>query len=659
MPLFDGPLENRPVDPSEEFAKQHNHFFVGQKLEYFDPRSASGKIRWGGFSLEQRVSYHQVTLPFADQKAWIDVPPNEYEDVQDLPFSISFVTPRTVRLRLAARPQGVPEEGSLMLDGESPTDGSSWEPTDDGSSATYAGPFGSLTVERDPWHLEFRDASGGPLTRTHHPSYSRGELNSLPIPFAFIRRSSDMHRHFAATFSLTPGERLFGGGESFTRLDKRGQKMVLWTCDAYGAQTPYMYKPVPFFMSSRGYGMFVHTSAPLTFDLGHSYDGAATIFLGDDLLDLFFFFGSPKEILSEYTALTGRAPTPPLWTFGLWMGRNSYQSEDETHAVAKKLREERIPSDVIHLDTGWFEVPSRCDFEFSPSRFPTPEKMLSELAEDGFRVSLWQLPYLNPNNELHAEAMGQGFAIRSASGRPPVDDAVIDLSDPEAERWYKDKLARLLGIGAGIFTADFGEAAPLSGLYASGQASFLEHNLYPLRYNKAVSEATEEASGHGTIYARSAWAGSQRYPLHWGGRGDHRRRHGRNASGRPLFGAVRFLLLESLYRGVPLPDASRPLPEVAGLRRAFLPQPLPRDAPNRAVGVRRRVHGWVPPHRGDALPAHALHLRPSEALLGRGLPYAQDAVFRVPGRPGLLDGGGRVHVRGGYPRRSPHGGDAQ
>jgi alpha-D-xyloside xylohydrolase len=98
-----------------------------------------------------------------------------------------------------------------------------------------------------------------------------------------------------------------------------------------------------------------------------------------------------------------------------------------------------------------------------------------------------------------------------------VDDAVIDLSDPEAERWYKGKLARLLEMGAGIFTADFGEAAPLSGLYASGQASFLEHNLYPLRYNKAVSEATEEASGHGTIYARSAWAGSQRYPIHWSG----------------------------------------------------------------------------------------------------------------------------------------------
>jgi alpha-D-xyloside xylohydrolase len=111
-----------------------------------------------------------------------------------------------------------------------------------------------------------------------------------------------------------------------------------------------MYKPVPFFMSSRGYGMFVHTSAPTTLDLGHSYDGAATVYLGDDVLDLFFFFGSPKEILSEYSSLTGRASAPPLWSFGLWMGRETYSSEAEVREVAKKLREQRIPSDVIHLE---------------------------------------------------------------------------------------------------------------------------------------------------------------------------------------------------------------------------------------------------------------------------------------------------------------------
>jgi alpha-D-xyloside xylohydrolase len=131
-----------------------------------------------------------------------------------------------------------------MLDGEPPTDDPSWKPVDEGSCTTYRGPFGCVTVERDPFRLEFRDASGTVLTRTQHPSDAPGELNSLPIPFSFVRRSVNLHRHLAATFSLAPGEKLFGGGESFTRLDKRGQKMILWTCDAYGAQTPHMYKPV-------------------------------------------------------------------------------------------------------------------------------------------------------------------------------------------------------------------------------------------------------------------------------------------------------------------------------------------------------------------------------------------------------------------------------
>ncbi|HEX2741364.1 MAG TPA: TIM-barrel domain-containing protein, partial [Rubrobacter sp.] len=232
---------------------------------------------------------------------------------------------------------------------------------------------------------------------------------------------------------------------------------------------------------------------------------------------LFFFFGSPKEILSEYTALTGRSPVPPLWTFGLWMGRQTYSSEKEARDVAKKLRQERIPSDVIHLDTGWSEVPHRCDFEFSTSRFENPETMLADLEKDGFRVSLWQLPYFNPKNRLHREATEKDLVILTASGEPPVDDAIIDLSKPEAEIWYREKLARLLEMGVGIFTADFGEAAPLSGMYASKKGGFHEHNLYPLRYNMAVAGATEEVTGNGATFARSAWAGSQRYPLHWGG----------------------------------------------------------------------------------------------------------------------------------------------
>jgi alpha-D-xyloside xylohydrolase len=509
-------FQNEPVDISEEFARQENHFFVCDGLEEFDPEAALGRIRWKSFSLKQRVSYHQLTVQLEDYKVWEDLPSGEYEDDRALPFDLSFITPRTVRLRLSARSEGSRGRPTLMLTGEPPVD-DFWKANDNGSHVTYRSPSGSVTVERDPLHFEFRDAGGRLLTRSYHLSDVAGVVNAKPTPFSFVRNTATFHRHIAASFGLSPGEKLFGCGESFTRLDKRGQKLVLWTYDAYSAQTPHMYKPIPFFMSDRGYGIFVHTSAPLTFDLGSSHDGAATFYLGDDQLDLFFFFGTPKEILSEYTALTGRAPLPPLWTFGLWMGRQTYSSESEVREVANRLRQERIPSDVIHLDTGWTDVPSRCDFEFSRSRFDDPKRMLADLKESGFRVSLWQLPYFNPRNRLHREAIERDYVVLTASGEPPVDDAVIDLSKPEAERWYREKLASLLRMGVGIFTADFGEAAPLSGMYASKNGGFHEHNLYPLRYNKAVAEATGGVTGDVVTFARSAWAGSQRYPLHWGG----------------------------------------------------------------------------------------------------------------------------------------------
>jgi alpha-D-xyloside xylohydrolase len=525
---YDFPYLNQPRDVSTEFAKEENAHFVASRVEDFDRRAASGTIRWERYTLRQRMSFNQVT-PLFERTSWAgngdsfeedkyaeEFPVGEYEKDHALPFSLSFVSPRTARLRMVTRPEPIRDEPSLMLDGAPGTD-ASWELHDTENSTTYKNAHGSVVVVRDPWRVEFRDASGELLTDTQNLLDSRCLINSDPTPFSFVRKASDLRRHIAATFSLSPEEKLFGCGESFTRLNKRGQKVPLWMIDAHSAQTPDMYKPVPFFMSSRGYGVFAHTSAPLTFDFGASYDGANTIYLGDERLDLFFFFGSPKEILSEYTSLTGRSPAPPLWSFGLWMSRITYKSEQEARNVAGKLREHRIPADVIHLDTGWFEEDWRCDYEFSTSRFKDPAKMVSDLNEQGFRVSLWQLPYFTPKNPLYNELFDRGYAVLDADGRPPTEDAILDFSNPDAVAWYQEKLAGLLGMGVGAIKVDFGEAAPLNGNYASGKSGLYEHNLYPLRYNKAASEITKEVSGDSIIWARSAWAGSQRYPLHWGG----------------------------------------------------------------------------------------------------------------------------------------------
>jgi alpha-D-xyloside xylohydrolase len=380
----------------------------------------------------------------------------------------------------------------------------------------YSSVAGSVTVLEKPWHVEFRDAAGRLLTRTQHASDYTATLVPA-LPFSFVRRSSDYSRSVAAVFSLSHGEKLFGTGESFTRLDKRGQKVVLWANDANGVQTERMYKPIPFFLSSRGYGMFVHTSAPATFDMGASYHGSNALLLGDDELDLFVFLGTPKQVLDEYTTLTGKAAMPPLWSFGFWMSRITYFSEDEVRTVAAKLRENRVPADVIHLDTGWFETDWRCDYQFSKTRFRDPATMIADLKRDGFRVSLWQLPYFVPKNTLFPEILEKGLAVRDAKGNLPYEDAVLDFSNPATVAWYQEKIAGLLRLGVGAIKVDFGEAAPLSGVYASGRTGFYEHNLYPLRYNRAVAEITKQVSGETILWARSAWAGSQRYPVHWGG----------------------------------------------------------------------------------------------------------------------------------------------
>ncbi|HET6688977.1 MAG TPA: hypothetical protein VFG82_06370, partial [Rubrobacter sp.] len=179
-------FQNEPVDVSEEFSRQENHFFVGDRIEEFDPESASGKICWKSLALKQRVSYHQITTQFENYKVWEDLPPGEYEDDRALPFDLSFVTPRTVRLRLSARPERAHGEPTLMLVGEPPTD-DSWTVSDEGSSITYRGPWGSALVDRDPVRFEFRDAAGGLLTSTHNLSDASGVVNARPTPLSFVR----------------------------------------------------------------------------------------------------------------------------------------------------------------------------------------------------------------------------------------------------------------------------------------------------------------------------------------------------------------------------------------------------------------------------------------------------------------------------------------
>ncbi|HEV2762693.1 MAG TPA: TIM-barrel domain-containing protein, partial [Pyrinomonadaceae bacterium] len=463
-----------PVDVSQDFQRMEQVYFVGSKVTEFDPATGAGALRWDRHTRGTTLSFNKIDVTLGKARS-TEFPGTEYDQDPALPFSVTFVSPRTVRLRFTTRAAPLSDAPSLMLAGPVPSD-KSWKVARDEKSVTYTSAYGRVRIIKEPWHVEFYDAAGRLLTRTQNA----GEPNTFAptVPFSFVRRARDLGRSTAATFRLAPDEKIFGTGESFTRLDKRGQKIVAYTRDAMGAQSELMYKPVPFFLSSRGYGMFVHTSAPVTFDFGKSFDQHNTVYGGDETLDLFVFLGDPKEVLSEYTALTGRSPVPPLWSFGFWMSRITYKSEDEVREVAAKLRRHRVPADVIHLDTGWFETDWRSNYQFSPTRFRDPAKMISDLKRQGFRVSLWQYTYFTPKNELYKEIVSKGYAVRNEGGAMPFEDAVLDMSNPEAVKWYQGLIAGLLKMGVGAIKVDFGEGAPASGLYASGRGGLYEHNLY-------------------------------------------------------------------------------------------------------------------------------------------------------------------------------------
>jgi alpha-D-xyloside xylohydrolase len=509
-------IMNEAVDISPGFQDFANGYFLADSLASFDPATGTGTVKYVRHQYVTRLAFNNMLASLEPAPENI-FPGGEYPVAPEQPFAVQLVSPRTVRIVAQSKPQMADAEPSLMLaGGRAEEDRSGWryEAVDGGHR--YTSEFGSVTITEFPWHVELRDADGRLLTRTLNqrdriPSYTPS------LSFSYVRKAEDYSHEMAAVFTLSPGEKIYGGGESFTSLDKRGQKLFLFVDDANGAENVGMYKPIPFFMSSRGYGMFVHSSAPMVFDFGRDFAGASTLMVGDDALDLFVFLGEPKDVLDEYTDLTGKAPMPPLWSFGLWMSRITYFSEADVRNVADSLRYYEVPADVIHIDTGWFETDWRSDYRFSETRFDDPETMISDLLDMGFHVSLWQLPYFVPNNDLYPEIVEQGLAVTDAKGNLPYPDAILDFSNPAAVDWYQDKLRGLLELGVGAIKVDFGEAGPLNGLYDSGRTGWYEHNLYPLRYNDAVAEVTREVTGNDIIWARSAWAGSQRYPVHWGG----------------------------------------------------------------------------------------------------------------------------------------------
>jgi alpha-D-xyloside xylohydrolase len=332
------------------------------------------------------------------------------------------------------------------------------------------------------------------------------------------------------SFDLAHDESVFGLGEDFGPLDKRGTSHHLWMQEAYSNASPATYKPVPFWWSTAGWGVLVNTTNPVRVDVGAADHTALSVVVeGVDHLDLVVIEAdTPAELLGRYAAITGYPRVPPRWSFGAWMGRMSYTSAAEVEAAAVELRAREIPCDVMHIDTHWFAADWACDYRFDPERFPDPAGMVSRLRADGFRVCLWQWPNALVGTETFEALTSIGGLARRADGEPEVQQGfvgpagVIDWTHPGAVAWVQERIRDLARLGVASIKTDFGEGAPVDALYHDGDGWSM-HNAYPLHYDDAIQAALDEVSAvdgeERVLWARSGWAGSQRHPIHWSGDG--------------------------------------------------------------------------------------------------------------------------------------------
>jgi alpha-D-xyloside xylohydrolase len=445
---------------------------------------------------------------------------------------VSAVAPRVVRVRTTAGPLAAPKRFSYVVGRPEP---GSWSVERGENRVSLS--VGHLVVEAtlDPWQLSFRTRDGRLLTHQVHDDTNFAGQRFGPRPgFEVESLPHDPARRVRGvveTLLLDPEDHFYGGGERFGRLDLVGRSVRIWNRNPYGARSELAYKNLPVIVGSRGYGLFVDVPTAVGFHLGSRSNRAYTVEADGDELDYYLIAGTPKEIVTAYTELTGRPAVPPEWAFGLWASTCFVQfTEASVLDVARRLRAEGIPCDVFHLDSFWQRAYMWCDFEWDAARIPDPRRLLAELRREGFHNCLWINPYVSLQSALYREGAAQGYFLRRPDGsvyHPIVWSqrtergmglcGIVDFTNPAAAAWYRGKLTEQLELGADSFKPDFAEEIPADAVFANGLTGAEMHNPYPLLFQKEVFDATRARADRVVAWSRSAAPGVQRYPGHWSG----------------------------------------------------------------------------------------------------------------------------------------------
>jgi len=375
-------------------------------------------------------------------------------------------------------------------------------------------------VTKDEWGIAFYGGGRKLTSSGYHGvghAYERGMTHYGEKTYMFDSLFLDI------------GEYVYGLGERFGPYVKNGQTVDMWNADG-GTSSELAYKNIPFYMTNRGYGVFVDDTSDVSFEVATEKVQRVQFSVEGEKLVYYVIYGpEPKAVLDRYTRLTGRPALPPAWSFGLWLSTSFTTNYDEgtTSSFINGMVERDIPLSVFHFDCFWMKGLQWCSFEWDPDTFPDPEDMLRRYKQEkGLRICVWINPYIAQDSPLFPVGMEKGYFIQKTNGDVWQTDmwqagmAILDVTNPEACEWYCSHLERLLDMGVDCLKTDFGERIPVTGVkFHDGSDPLHMHNYYTHLYNKMVFELLEKKRGKGeaVLFARSATAGGQQFPCHWGG----------------------------------------------------------------------------------------------------------------------------------------------
>ena len=300
------------------------------------------------------------------------------------------------------------------------------------------------------------------------------------------------------------------------------------------------YKPIPFYMSTTGYGLWADTTADATFDMNASSKTDVIVDVTAEKLRIVLFMGPEfPVILDHFTALAGRAILPPYWAFAPWKARDYHQNDAQVKEDVDKTRALGLPASVILIDSPWATAYN--SYKFNPKQFEDAAGMVKYVHDQGYKLVLWHTSWINVKSdppheagfegkiaelsENYEEAAGNSYFVKGPDGKPYVGrwwkgmGSLIDFTNPSAKLWWQDQVRQAIHAGADGFKDDDAEGNFIGAVkFADGTDPRMMRNKYAVLYNNAMEELIQkDLKGNGVLFARSVTVGANGLGMLWGG----------------------------------------------------------------------------------------------------------------------------------------------